>query len=56
MTAIEPWSGHYEVMGPIWVSGNHGTVIYDSLCYVVNVHNVTAWLCYSGPGGHTMFQ
>lgn len=23
MTATEPWSGHYEVTGTIWISGNH---------------------------------
>jgi len=22
MTAVEPWSGFYEVKSPIWVSGN----------------------------------
>ena len=21
MTAVEPWSGHYDIMGPVWVSG-----------------------------------
>ena len=35
MTANEPWSGHYDVAGPVWVTGAHISTFANTwtLCY-----------------------
>ena len=42
MTAIEPWSGHYEVMGPIWISGED-TVHCQAVC-TIGKNSTDIWI------------
>ena len=31
MTAIEPWSGHFDINGPVYISGINGPVYISGI-------------------------